>query len=285
MNNIIRSLRPKQWIKNIFVFPAIVFAGKFTDLRADFFVLIVFFLFSFTASAIYLLNDVFDIEADRNHPIKKFRPIASGKVSIKLALFLSGLLGTTSLLIAFFISPYLSLVLSLYVFNNLFYTLYFKHVVIVDIIMVALGFVFRAVGGAVAIDLSLSPWFLTITFLLTLYLSVMKRRQEFVEIVKNGGKKRKVLENYSVELLDQMGNILIPSILVSYTFFTFNTFHTQYFIVTIPLVVYGLFRYLYLVHQKDMGENPTDTLLRDRSLAFTVLLYGLVSICLIHFFK
>ena len=282
---IIKSLRPKHWIKNMFVFPALIFAAQFTDWQAVFLTISAFFSFCFASSSMYLLNDVLDYEADRNHPLKKNRPIAAGELSKPVALFISFLLGIGAIAISIVINPLFLLVVLAYVLNNILYSYYFKHVVIIDILMVAFGFVLRAIGGAIAIDVTISPWFLAITFLLTLFLAIMKRRQEIMEISKNGGKKRKVLENYTKEMLDQMANIMIPAVMVSYVFYTFNTFHTQLFVFTIPLVIYGIFRYLYLVHKKDLGESPTETLLKDFPLAFVVILWGLMSMFLIYYFE
>lgn len=282
---IIKSMRPKHWIKNIFVFAALIFAAKFTDIRAVTISVCTFFLFSFAASSVYLINDIFDYEADKNHPIKKNRPIASGQLSKGVALIISLLLSFATLMTSIVISPMLTLIILVYLVNNLLYSFGCKHIVILDILMVAFGFVLRAVGGAYAIGVPNSPWFLIITFMLTIFLAIMKRRQEFIEIEKSGGEKRRVLDNYSIEMLDQMANIVIPSVLISYIFYTFNTFHTKYFIFTIPFVIYGIFRYLYLVHKKDMGESPTQTLLRDWPLLFTVTVWGSICMLLIYFFE
>lgn len=282
---IIKSFRPKQWTKNMFIFAALVFAGKFTDISALFLTIFGFILFSLAASSVYLINDVVDYEIDKKHPIKRFRPIASGKLKRSWALLIAVLLLFAVTGVSYKIQPLFSIVIVLYLVNNIFYSFIFKHVVIIDILLVAIGFVLRAVGGVVIIGVPFSPWFLVIIFLLTLFIAIMKRRQEFIEIEKNGGKKRKVLEQYSIEMLDQMANITVPTILVSYIFFTFNTFHTHYFMLTIPLVVYGIFRYLFLVYKKDMGENPTDTLLTDIPLALCVLLWGIISALLIYFYE
>lgn len=282
---IIKSFRPRQWAKNLFVFAALIFAAKFTDIRSDILAISTFFLFSFAASSVYLINDVIDFETDRSHPIKKNRPIASGMVSRSLAIVISLVFILATLFTSLVISPYLTLVITIYFLNNLLYSFGLKHIVIIDVMMVSIGYVLRAVGGAVAIDVPISSWFLVIIFLLTLFLAVMKRRQEFVEIAKNGGKKRKVLEHYSVEMLDQMANIVIPAVLVSYIFFTFNTFHTEYFIFTIPLVVYGIFRYLYLVYKKDLGEDPTETLLKDIPLLICVMLWGVMCMGLLYYYE
>lgn len=283
--NIIKSLRPKHWVKNMFVFSALIFAVKFTDLKAIALSICAFFTFCFIASSVYLVNDVLDYEADRRHPIKRFRPIAAGKISKTVAILLAVILGVGAILVSLFISYWLTIVLFLYVINNLLYSFRLKHVVIIDIFMVAFGFVLRAIGGVVSIKVPFSPWFIVIIFLLTLFLAIMKRRQEFIEIAKNGGKKRKVLDEYSTEMLDQMANIIVPALLVSYIFFTFNTFHTHYFILTIPLVIYGIFRYLYLVHKKEMGESPTDTLLKDVPLFLSVVLWGVLSMVLLYFYE
>ncbi len=281
----IESLRPKQWIKNGFVFAALIFARKFTDIRSLILTICTFFLFCFLASSIYLLNDVVDYESDRKHPKKKFRPIASGKVSKKVAIFISILLALSSISISLVINPYLTLIMVAYTVNNLLYTFYFKHIVIIDIFMIAIGFVLRAFAGVVVIGVSFSPWFVVIIFLLTLFLGIMKRRQEFVEVAKNGGEKRKVLDKYSVHMLDQMSNIVLPCTLMGYILFTFNTFHTHYFILTIPCVVYGIFRYLYLVYKKGLGESPTETLIKDIPLFLAVVIWALLSAMLIYFFE
>ncbi|MFC1780457.1 decaprenyl-phosphate phosphoribosyltransferase [Patescibacteria group bacterium] len=282
---IIRSLRPKQWIKNSLVFVALIFAAKFTDIRSVSLAISTFFLFSFAASSVYLLNDIFDYEVDRNHPTKKNRPIAAGELNRIIAAIISLLLGIGVLSTSLIVNPLLTIILTIYFINNLLYSFKLKHVAIVDILMVAFGFVLRAVGGAVAIGVSMSPWFLVIIFLLMLFLAIMKRRQEFVVVNKNGGKRRKVLDSYSIDMLDQMGNIIIPTVLVSYVFYTFNTFHTQYFIFTIPLVIYGIFRYLYLVHKKDLGESPTDTFVKDLPLFLTVVLWGVICMVLIYYYE
>ena len=285
INSIIKSLRPRHWIKNVFVFAALVFAAEFTNWQSLFLAISAFFAFCFAASSVYLLNDVLDYEADRKHPVKKNRPIARDEVSRGVALFLSFALGVGALIISFIINPIFLAIVIIYIVNNILYSSYFKNIVILDILFIAFGFVLRAVGGAVAIDVTISSWFLIITFLLTLFLAIMKRRQEIVEISKNGGEKRKVLDHYTKGMLDQMANIMIPAVLVSYVFYTFNTFHTEYFIFTIPLVIYGIFRYLYLVHKKDYGESPTETILKDFPLAFVVILWGVMSMLLIYFFE
>ncbi len=282
---IIKSCRPKHWIKNIFVFPALIFANEFTDGKSIVLSIATFFLFSFAASSVYLINDIADYESDKNHPIKKYRPIPAGELSRGLALVVSLLLSFATLLTSIVISPMLTLIIFAYFINNLFYSFGLKHVVILDTLMVSFGFVLRAVGGAYAIGVPNSPWFLIITFMLTLFLAIMKRRQEFVEINKNGGETRQVLDDYSIEMLDQMANIIIPSVLVSYIFYTFNTFHTKYFIFTIPFVVYGIFRYLYLVHKKNLGENPVHTLFIDIPLLMCVVLWGIECMILIYFYE
>jgi len=282
---ILKSLRPKHWIKNIFVFAALIFAAKFTDLQSWILATSAFFLFSFAASSVYLITDILDYEADRNHPIKRFRPIASGELSRGVALLISIIFIIGTLLTSLMINPYFTLVILVYFLNNFLYSFGLKHVVIIDVMMVALGYVFRAVGGAIAISVPISSWFLVIIFLFTLFIAVMKRRQEFVEIAKNGGKKRKVLDQYSIEMLDQMANVLVPAVLVSYIFYTLNALHTENFIFTIPFVVYGIFRYLYLVYKKDLGENPTETLLNDLPLLFCVFLWGVTSMYLIYYYE
>jgi len=282
---LIKSLRPKHWIKNIFVFPALIFADKFTDANSIILSIIAFIIFSISASSVYLINDVFDFETDRNHPVKKNRPIASGKVSKFEAVLLSIVLASSALGASLFLDIRFFFVICIYFMNNILYSFKFKHVVIIDIFMVAFGFVLRAVGGVYAIDVPMSSWFLIIIFLLTLFIAVMKRRQEFVEVEKSGGSKRKVLEDYSIEMIDKFAGIIIPVLLVSYIFFTFNNFHTELFMITIPLVLYGVFRYLFLIYKKNLGEDPTQTLLKDLPLAFTVIIWTIISMILIYKFN
>ena len=282
---IVKSMRPKHWVKNIFVFPALLFAAELTNMESVLKSLAAFGLFSLAASSVYLLNDVVDYESDRKHPVKKYRAIASGQISKSFAILLSSLLSISSLILAFELNMKLAIVVFVYLVNNLLYSFKLKHTAIIDILMIAFGFVLRAVGGAYAIEVPISSWFLVIIFLLTLFMAIMKRRQEFVVISKNGGQKRKVLKHYSIKMLDQMANIVLPAVLVSYVFYTLNTFYTENFIFTIPLVVYGIFRYLYLVHKKDLGESPTEVLLKDVPMAATVIIWGVMSAFLIYYYK
>jgi 4-hydroxybenzoate polyprenyltransferase len=231
---------------------------------------------------VYLINDVIDCKQDSEHPVKKFRPIASGKVNRSLAVGLAVLLFVASLLSAYLVSGQLSVVLGSYIALNFTYTFYFKKVVIADVICIALGFVLRVIAGAVAIQVVFSSWLLLCTFFLALFLAIGKRKNELVHLGAGG---RGVLGDYSTELLDQMNAVVLPSVLITYALYTFNSWHSQWLIATVPVVLYGLFRYLYVVNKKKIdNDGPTSDLLSDRPLQLTVLFWSFLVILILFKF-
>jgi len=273
-------MRPRQWIKNLFIFAALIFAKKFTDVQDLQITLVAFVAFCLASSAVYLLNDVVDYPKDKLHPLKKFRPIAAGKISCKLATIFSLVFVFLSLFIAQLINNQLLIVVFGYLILNILYSFYLKKIVILDVIVIALGFVLRVIAGAVAINVIFSSWLLLCTFFLTLFLAIGKRKNELVNL--NGNSTRGVLSQYSKELLEQMTMIVLPATLITYTLYTFNSGHTQWLIFTVPIVLYGLFRYLLIIDRKKECDNgPTDDLLFDKPLQITVLVWAVMIMLLL----
>lgn len=269
--NLFIAFRPQQWIKNLFVFAALIFAVRFTDLKAVQQSFTAFALFCLVSSGVYLINDVVDCSKDREHPTKRFRPIAGGKVGRNLAIGSAVLLFVVSVLSAYLVNSQLSIVLGSYIVLNLVYTFFLKKVVIADVICIALGFVLRAIAGAVAIQVVFSSWLLLCTFFLALFLAIGKRKSELLSL---GSVGRHVLSDYSTELLNQMNSVVLPAVLITYALYTFNSWHSQWLIATVPVVLYGLFRYLYIVDKKKIdNDGPTSDLLSDRSLQLAVVLW------------
>lgn len=279
------QLRPKQWTKNLLVFAALLFSLKAVDLSAFIRSLAAFFLFSFVSGCVYIINDYADREADRIHPVKKNRPMASGALNPALALWFGGVLLAASLVASYFINPLLTVLLVVYFILNVSYSFKLKHMVILDIMVIASGFVLRAIAGGLAIFVHLTPWFLLCTMLLSLFLAIGKRRHELFLLEDQKGSHRKVLENYSFALLDQLTGIVATATIISYSLFTFTAGRTVYLMWTIPLVIYGIFRYLYLVHIENKGGAPDRMLLEDKHILVTVILYVISVVAILLLFE
>ncbi len=282
-----RSMRPHQWTKNLILFAGLLFAGRLFDLFSDLTAVAAFFIFCLLSSAIYIINDIKDVERDRNHPTKCHRPIAAGDLSIHTAAIAAAVISVAAVLCAFLLDPGFGVV-SLIYFALLFaYSFWLKHIVILDVLTLAMGFVLRAIGGAEAVDVEFSSWLLLCTILLALFLGLSKRRHELVLLGDNAQSHRKILEEYSPYLLDQMIGVVTASTLMAYALYTMadetiQKFGTSYMILTVPFVIYGIFRYLYLVHQKEEGGNPTSILISDKPILINVVLWGIVSAILIY---
>lgn len=268
-----KQLRPRQWTKNFLLYAALLFSFQLTNLDKILLATLGFILFSLTASSIYILNDYKDIEADRNHPTKKYRPMASGHLNPKLALATGIVLLTVSLVVSFIANKLFFFILLIYFLSNVLYSLFLKHIVIIDIMLIAFGFVLRAIGGAVVINVPFTPWFLLCAMLLSLFLAIGKRRNELNLALKEDSSHRKVLDDYSLPFLDQLTSIVSSATIVSYAVFTFTAGGTIHLMWTIPFVVYGIFRYLYLIHVKDEGGAPEKVLFEDKHILITVILY------------
>ncbi|WP_270380966.1 decaprenyl-phosphate phosphoribosyltransferase [Mitsuokella multacida] len=245
--------------------------------------LLTFLAFSMTASAVYILNDIMDREKDRQHPVKRFRPIAAGIISLPFAwiLFLLLLAGATG--ISMVVRPALSGLLLAYFLMNIAYSLKLKHVVIIDVMIIAAGFVMRAYAGALALGLIASDWFILCIFMLSMFLALAKRRSEMILFLSDPSRQRKVLQDYSLELLNQMLSIVTAVSLTSYSLFALQAdkaHNEMSMMMTIPFVIYGMMRYLYLIHIKGMGGKPEDVLLRDKGILWTCILFSFVVIFL-----
>jgi len=272
----IQQLRPKQWTKNLLVFAALVFTIPNINISMIYAAMVGFFLFSLVSGCVYILNDFIDLELDRQHPDKKNRPMASGELPPALAISFGGMILLAALIISYQQNLWFAIILTLYFILNVAYSLYLKKVVIIDVMVIAAGFVLRAVGGAYIIEVPLTPWFIICTALLALFLAISKRRHELV-LMENQreGNYREVLDLYSAQLLDEMNSIVTTATIISYALFTFTSGRTIYLMWTIPFVIYGIFRYLYLIHIENKGGKPDEILLEDKPILITVLLYAL----------
>ena len=279
MGYYLKALRPEQWSKNLIIFAGLLFAREFTNSALIFKAGIAFVLFCLASSAVYLINDLIDIERDRHHPQKSKRPIASGKIgktealSVSIPLMLISLIGSAVLLNEYFFTAVAS-----YIVLNILYSLSLKKVVIIDVMSIAAGFVLRAVGGAVAINVEISAWLVACTTLLALFLGFGKRRQEIVLLEQNAAEHRGILDKYSVTFLDQLISIVTAATIIAYAFYTLSgdvkiKLGVRHLELTIPFVIYGIFRYLYLIHKKDAGGSPTRILYTDPPILICVLLW------------
>lgn len=283
MKIILKEIRIKQYTKNFLVFAAPVFAGMLFEKGVFIYILMTFLSFSFMASAVYILNDIMDREKDRKHPVKRYRPIAAGLISLPLACLMFLLLLTVSIGIAVFIKPTLAWLLIIYLLMNICYSMKFKYVVIIDVMIIAAGFVMRAYAGVLALDLVASEWFTLCIFMLSMFLALAKRRAELILFVSAPSRRRKVLQDYSLELLNQMLSIVTAVSLTSYSLFALQADQSHNGIsmmITIPFVVYGMMRYLYLIYIKGQGDNPEDVLLHDKGIFLTCVLFSFIVIFL-----
>ena len=281
-----KSLRPRQWAKNLFVFAAVVFSQNlFTPLVG--LAALAFVIFCGLSGAIYLVNDVADMEKDRLHPEKRRRPIASGTLPRSLGVALAAALLGASLGAAFILSPRFGLVALAYAVLLVAYSLWLKTVVIVDVLTVATGFVLRAVAGAAAVDVDISGWLIICTILVALFLALGKRRHEYLSLGGAAAAHRPILAEYSEGFLDQMIAVVTASTVTAYALYTMSPetvakFHTRFLPLTLPFVLYGIFRYLYLLYHRELGGNPSDLLLNDRALLVNTLLWMAALVAIIY---
>lgn len=281
------ACRPEQWTKNLFVFAALLFAKRLEDGAAFRVVVETFVIFCALSSAVYLFNDIADRDADREHPVKRFRPIAAGEISPALAGGAGLVLTGAGLTAAWAITPALGLTALAYVALQVAYSLALKHVVIVDALAIASGFVLRAVAGGVAIAVPVSNWLLACTTLLALFLALAKRRHELTALAGGATRHRPILDEYNPYLLDQMIAVVTASAVVAYAAYTTSPetsakLGTDRLALTIPFVLYGIFRYLYLVHRKDGGGNPSTLLLADAPLLACVVMWAVAVAVLLY---
>ena len=285
--HLIRSLRPRQWTKNFLVFAGLIFGEKLADPRSAGLAAGAFGVFCLLSSTVYLINDIRDRDADRLHPEKARRPIAAGQLPVSTAAIAAVLLGGTALVAAFAISRPFGFSALAYIVLLSLYSFGLKHVVILDVLVLAGGFVLRALAGALAVQVEFSHWLLLLTLLGALFLGLSKRRAEMVALAGNATTHRRSLAHYSPYLLDQMIGVVTATTLLAYAFYTISPetvakFGTDHLLWTVPFPLYGIFRYLYLVHQREGGGNPSDTLLEDRPILICVALWGAMVIAILY---
>lgn len=283
--NVLRALRPAQWLKNGLVFAGLVFGGRLLDQAAVLSAILTAVLFCLLSSGFYLINDVRDLDADRLHPVKRLRPIAAGELSPQIASGLGVLLVLIALLASISLGQNLLLVMLAYTALMIAYNFGIKLIVIVDVLAIASGFVLRAVAGAIAVDVSISPWLLICTMLLALLVGFGKRRHEIVAL-DEAGRHRRNLDAYSLPLLDQFVAVTAAGTLIAYAVYTFDSESAQYhqhMMLTIPIVTYGVFRYLYLLYRGGQGGAPETMLLTDRPLLGAVAAWSLLSAIVFYF--
>ena len=276
--HVMLSLRPRQWTKNLLLFAGIIFSKNLFSLPLLYKSVLGFVAFCFISGTAYIINDLLDLKQDRIHPVKSLRPLASGKISVFWALVTAAVIGGSSLWLSFYLNVMLGWMASLYLILMIGYSFLFKKIVIVDVLVIASGFVLRAAAGAVVIGVTISSWLLVCTIFLALFLALCKRRHELVILNQNAQDHRKILGEYSSYLLDQMIAVVTASTVMAYALYTtsketIEKFETRNLVFTIPFVLYGIFRYLYLVHQKEMGGSPELILLKDKGMIINIFLY------------
>jgi len=277
--DIIRSMRPRQWPKNAFVFVALLFDRKLFDLNSLLPVLGTFVLLCLMSGAVYLMNDLADIESDRQHPSKRNRPLPSGRLNPRVAAAAAVLLAAFSLAAGYALSWKLAVILLIYLLSQIAYTFRLKHVVLVDVLTIAAGFVLRIAAGVIVIEVQrFSPWLYIFGGFLALFMALGKRRNELMLLGGDAANHRAILDDYNIDLIDRLLGIVTTSAVVSYSLYTFlaeGLPQNHAMMLSIPFVLYGIFRYLYLIHIRNEGGAPEEILLRDRPFQINLLFYGL----------
>lgn len=287
---LLATMRPKQWTKNIFfVFPAIIFDRQLTDPEALYRVIVAAILLILMSGTVYIVNDLVDIEKDRQHPTKKNRPLPSGKLPAQFAFVAAVIIPIVTLLIAYQVDYGLTAVLLVYLLIQIAYSFVLKNIVLVDVLTVTTGFVLRILAGVVVIDVAnFSPWLYACSGLLALFLAVGKRRQELVELGEHAKQTRPIFEHYNLALLDDMMRFVTTATFITYLLYTIEVdtgkaYGIQLALITVPFVLYGLLRYLYLIHVRNEGSAPDEVLLKDHPLQIAIVLWGISFIGLLYF--
>jgi 4-hydroxybenzoate polyprenyltransferase len=285
---LLKTMRPRQWTKNVFVLAAVVFDRQLLNPQAILRSLAGFVLFCLLSSSVYIINDIFDAEADRKHPQKRNRPIASGALPIPIAAGAAAAIALLTLAAAFILSPGFGWVSLAYFLVNLAYSNWLKHIPLLDVLIVATGFVLRVAAGVTLITVErFSPWLYVVTTLFALYIGFGKRRAELTLLADGANNHRRVLDGYSIPFLDQLITIVSGTTIVAYSLYTFsapNLPSNHSMMLTIPFVLYGIFRYLYLIQIEESGGAPEDILLSDRPLQATIILWALTILIIFYIF-
>jgi 4-hydroxybenzoate polyprenyltransferase len=283
---LIKTVRPRQWTKNAVIFAALVFDRKLTDLPAFLSTLAGFIIFCLLSGVVYIINDIADVEADRKHPEKQRRPIASGQLSIPAARFTAILLILVIFPVSYLLSPAFAAVALAYLLLNLAYSKWIKHIPLLDVFSIALGFVLRVAAGVTLIQVErFSPWLYVVTTLGSLYIGFGKRRAELSLLADEANSHRRVLDGYTIPLLDQFINIISATTIIAYSLYTFsapNLPDNHAMMLTIPFVIYGILRYLYLIQVGHVAGAPEEVLLSDRPLQATIVLWGMAILIIFY---
>jgi 4-hydroxybenzoate polyprenyltransferase len=284
LNPFLKLSRPKQWTKNLFVFGALFFSQEMFQSERVIAALLTFVAFCLISSSVYVLNDIVDVEKDRQHPKKRNRPIAAGTVKVPAAIVYGVLLLIVALTLAWFIEFRVFGILLVYFVMNILYSFWLKHVVLIDVFVIALGFVFRVSAGSYALPVEPSPWLLLCTLLLALFLGLSKRRAELILLASGAKSHRKILDDYSDDkLIDQLIGIVSSTTIMAYSLYTFSSPNGQRMMYTIPFVIYAIFRYMFLVYKREGGGEPANILLKDKPFLISCLLWALTAFLLIYF--
>jgi len=283
-----RTMRPKQWTKNVIIYAGLVFDGQLFHLDAFLRVTLSFILLCLAASTVYIINDLVDIERDKLHPKKKYRPLPSGQLLIPLAISAAIVLPIIAIFTAWLYSPIFAVILIIYIVINILYSFRLKHVVLIDVLTITAGYVLRVAGGAIVITVvRFSPWLYAVIALLALFLAITKRRQELLALGPSAGETRPIFKEYNLALLDEMLRTVSTSTLVAYILYTIESpsillANTKLALITVPFVLYGLFRYMYLIYVKGEGSAPDEVILTDHPLQLAIILWGLSFIIVLY---
>ncbi len=285
---LIRTMRPRQWTKNAFIFAGLVFDGQLLVLHSLVRVSAAFVLLCLVASTIYIINDLVDIEADRQHPRKKKRPLPSGQLPKQLAVIAAVIIPLVALAAAALLSPQFAVVLIVYFVIHVLYSFWLKNIVIIDIMAITAGFVLRVAAGVVVVQVAnFSPWLYACTGMLALFLAIGKRRQELILLAENAENVRATYKDYNLPLLDEMLRLVMTGTFVAYLLYTVESetilvANTNLALITVPFVLYGLFRYMFLIYVRNEGSAPDELLLQDRPLLASIVLWGLTFVGILY---
>ncbi len=285
---IIKTMRPKQWAKNVFLFVALVFDRKLTNPTAVFHILAGFFLFSLFASVVYIINDIADVESDRQHPKKRHRPIAAGKLPIPVAWIAAFVILIVIVPLSYLLSPNFLIIAAIYLLLNMSYSKWLKHIVLLDIIVLASFYVIRVAAGVALIETQrFSPWLYIFTTFLALLIGAGKRRAELAQMAQDANHSRRVLDGYTLVFLDQLATLASGMAIITYSLYTFaapNMPENHVMMLTIPFILYSIFRYQYLIQVKNDGGAPEEVILSDRPLQIAITLYGFSVLLIFYIF-